>query len=195
VVFGNPSGISNTYALEGLTDAGQVLFTTRISGLVPPLTRGLFLSEPDGRLHTVLRTRDVVDLAGDGRDVRTVAETAPPTTTTTTLPTRRSRYTSKKLSVAGTTALAATNCHTRAVSKWIALDPECLPKADAKFSEGWGKAEAAGDCLAPTGDAKAVAAQVVAFLDDVITGLVNALGPSTCTSRSSPWLAGRRRLA
>src|SRR5262245_18626435 len=74
VVFGNPSGISNTYALEGLTDAGQVLFTTRISGLVPPLTRGLFLSEPDGRLHTVLRTGDLVDLAGDGSGPNTVAD-------------------------------------------------------------------------------------------------------------------------
>src|SRR5262245_21906287 len=224
VVFGTPERDGNTYAVVGMTDAGDVLFATSLSGLVPPGTRGLFLSEPDGRLHTVLRTRDVVDLAGDGSDVRSVVDfqvggvsrlgetvlkllfadgtiaivtarvttpsttttstTAPPTTTTTTtLPTQRSRCTSKKLSVAGTSALAVTKCHAKAVSNGIVLDPECLPKADAKFSEGWGRAEVAGDCLSPTGDAKAVAATVGAFLDDVVTDLVNGPGASTCTSK------------
>jgi hypothetical protein len=231
VVFGNPSKLSNTYALLRLTDAGQVLFATEVSGAIPPRTRGLFLSEPDGQIHTVLRTNDVVDLAGDGSDVRSVVDflggdmsragefalkllfadgtiaivtarvttssttttstTAPPSTTTTTLPTQRSTCTSKKLSVAGKSALAATKCHAKAVSKGIALDLECFPKADAKFIEGWGKAEAVGDCLAPTGDAKAVAAKVSAFLDDVVTDLVNAPGPSTCTSKKLT-LAGKQ---
>src|SRR5262249_6068353 len=102
-----------------------------------------------------------------------------------------SRCTSRKLSVAGKAALATTRCHAKALGKGIALDPECLPEADAKFSEGWGRAEGVGDCLAPTGDAKAVAARVSAFLDDVVTDLVNAPGPSTCTAKKLT-LAGKK---
>ena len=55
---------------------------------------------------------------------------------------------------------------------------------------GWAKAEAARDCLAPSGDEAAIAATVDAFLDDVVTDLVNAPGPSTCTARKLT-LAGK----
>jgi hypothetical protein len=85
----------------------------------------------------------------------------------------------------------ATKCHSKAVAKGIAPDPGCFTKADATFSAGWVNAEAAGDCLTPTGDEAAIEAQVDAFLDDVVTDLVNAPGPSKCTSKKLT-LAGKK---
>lgn len=98
--------------------------------------------------------------------------------------------TPKKLSLAGEKALSKTKRHAKAVGKRIAPDGECLAKADEKFSEGWMKADAAGDCLNPTRDESEIEDKVDAFLDDVVTDLVNAPGPSRCTSRKLT-LAGK----
>src|SRR5262249_7243500 len=94
-----------------------------------------------------------------------------------------SACTAKELSLAGARSLGKAKCHSKAIAKGTALDPACLTKADATFSAGWAKAEAAGDCFTPTGDEAAIDAKVDAFLDDVVTDLVNAPGPSKCTSK------------
>ncbi len=73
-VFGVPASNSNKYGLVALTDGGDVLFAAELSGLVPPETRGLFISDRDGDIHTLLRTNAPLDLDGDGSNPNTLVD-------------------------------------------------------------------------------------------------------------------------
>ena len=57
-----------------------------------------------------------------------------------------------KQKAAGKKFAARLKCYSTAVSKTLPVDPECLTKADTKFSDAFTKAEAAGGCVV-NGDA------------------------------------------
>lgn len=82
-----------------------------------------------------------------------------------------------KVKAAGAKATAKLACHAKAIGKGVAVDSECLAKAEARFLAAFAKAEAPGAC--PTsGDATAVEALVDGFVGDVL----GAVGPSTTTT-------------
>jgi len=129
--------------------------------------------------------------------VPTTTTTTPTTSTTTTTvitaPPPRSKCTSKKLLLAAKKALATMKCHSRAVGRGTPLDIACVTKADTKFAASWAKEESKGGCLT-MGDGATIEVVVDAFVEDVVTDLANAPGPSTCT-RKKLGFTGKASLA
>jgi hypothetical protein len=80
VVFGT-TALSNTLSFVLLSYApnGNLLFTSFLSG--PGITAqnnfGVFLADPDGGIQTLVRTGDMLDVSGDGSDLRTVIDILP----------------------------------------------------------------------------------------------------------------------
>jgi carboxypeptidase family protein len=85
-----------------------------------------------------------------------------------------------KAKAAGKKAGSKAKCQSKAVSKGEAVDPECLTKAETKFSSSFAKAEAKPPC-ATTGDAAAIEGKVDAFIADLGTTL-GGPGPNACSS-------------
>lgn len=76
VQFGVPSGNSNTYFIGRFLPDGRLVFTAVLGGPVLPASTGLFITDPGGTPHLVLRSGQqlvVGDGVEDGADVRTVA--------------------------------------------------------------------------------------------------------------------------
>jgi cysteine-rich repeat protein len=67
------------------------------------------------------------------------------------------------------------NCYAKAATHAQAVDGACLEKSDAKFAQGFGKAEAAGGC-ATTMDASAIGAAVDAVVAGAVADLVAVCG-------------------
>jgi hypothetical protein len=80
-----------------------------------------------------------------------------------------------KFKVAVRRDTSESRCDERAIAHNVAVDGVCLARADAKFSAAFQKAEAAGGCTT-TGDASTVAAEVDAFLAEVVAELTNGVG-------------------
>ena len=53
----------------------------------------------------------------------------------------QSKCTSAKFKAAGKKIGAKSKCHSKAVSKGLAVDSACLQKAEDKYTSGWTKAE------------------------------------------------------
>ena len=83
-----------------------------------------------------------------------------------------------KLTGTGKKADAKLKCHSKAITKAVAVDPECLTKAEDKFVQAFGKAEAKGGCTT-TGDAPTLEERVDQFVAAVLVGV-----PSTTTTTS-----------
>jgi hypothetical protein len=152
VVFGTPEREANTYAVLGMTDAGEVLFATEVSGAIPPRTRGLFCRSP---------TAGCTPCCGPA--------------TSSILPAMGAtcaRCTSKKLSLTGKTAASRLTCHMKAAAKGVAVDPACLRKARNTFTTGWARAEKSADCRAGTDDVSTIESKVDAFVTDVVSALL-----------------------
>lgn len=77
---------------------------------------------------------------------------------------------STKVQAAGKKADAKLKCNSKAIGKGLAVDGECITKAEAKFITAYTKAEAKGDC-ATTGDAAAIEARV----DQLVTSVLGSL--------------------
>jgi len=78
-----------------------------------------------------------------------------------------------KAKAAGKKTAAKANCHAKAYTKGVAVDPECLAKAEGKFDTAFSKAVAAGDCSSSS-DAASVEALVDSCIDSY-TSAINAI--------------------
>jgi hypothetical protein len=96
----------------------------------------------------------------------------------------QSKCSSAKMKTAGKHAAGLGKCRTKAISKGTPADGACTAKEDGKVAPAFGKAESKGDCLAPNGDAAAIAAKDAALVDDVHQAVNGgAGGPSKCDSK------------
>src|SRR5262249_15368781 len=77
---------------------------------------------------------------------------------------------SSKLKAAAKNALDELKCHAKAVKKGVAVDTECIGKAEQKFSDSFTKAEDKGGC-ATVGDAS----DVEAIVESAVGAFVAAL--------------------
>src|SRR3989442_14722819 len=68
-----------------------------------------------------------------------------------------------KRKAAGKKAAAKLNCYATAAKKGVAVDPDCITKAEVKFQTAFDKADAKGGC-AGTGDAARVEGDVNALV-------------------------------
>lgn len=82
---------------------------------------------------------------------------------------------------------ATLKCHQKAAADAVPVDPECLAKVDAKFSEAIAKAEARGGCIV-TGD-EAALDQACDECVDGIRGLTPT-APPTCGEGTFPQCGG-----
>jgi hypothetical protein len=80
-----------------------------------------------------------------------------------------SKCTARKLETAGKKARAKAECHAHATREGAQVDTDCVVQAE--FSAGWARAEAKGDCVAPTGDKDAVEGRVDTFIADLASEL------------------------
>lgn len=88
-----------------------------------------------------------------------------------------------KLKAAFKKASAKGACYVKAVGKGVAVDPDCLAKAEEAFAAAFQKAESKGGC-ATIGDAAAIEGVVNGF----VTGIVTALPPVPTTSTTTTTL-------
>ena len=87
-----------------------------------------------------------------------------------------SACTAAKLKAAAKTLSRKGRCYATAPKRSLPVDPDCLAKAEARFTAAFADAEALGDCIA-TGDAAATQTLVDACLDEIDTRLcVDASG-------------------
>ena len=75
-----------------------------------------------------------------------------------------------KIKATSKKASAKLKCHEKAILKGVAVDPECLAKAEEKFTDAFAKAQAKGGCLT-TGDTGSIEALVDSFVDDSVAAL------------------------
>jgi hypothetical protein len=68
---------------------------------------------------------------------------------------------------------AKVKCHGTALKKGIAVDAECLTKAEGKFNDSFTKAEDKGGCVT-TGDTAAIEATIDATLANLLAALPSA---------------------
>src|SRR6185369_12935588 len=94
--------------------------------------------------------------------------------------TTASRCAATKLKAAGKKAKTKLGCNAKAMRTGVALDPQCLAKAETRFASTFSSAEAQAQCLT-TNDADGIESQV----DDVVSQLVAAL-PSNTTTTTVP---------
>lgn len=92
-------------------------------------------------------------------------------------PTQASRCTARKLVAAGRKAADMGKCQAEAVGKNVAVDPDCLSRAQTRFAAAFAKAQAAGDCVSSADDA----GDVAAALDSLIGDAVCQVDPSRCS--------------
>jgi hypothetical protein len=87
-----------------------------------------------------------------------------------------------KLKATGNYAANELRCHARAMAKGAPVDMDCLDAAEAKFRNGFAKAEKKGGC-APGGDVESIDPKVDAFADDVVGELSAGIAtPTTSTT-------------
>ncbi len=99
----------------------------------------------------------------------------------------QSTCTASQYKAAGAAALRKAKCKSVAARKGIAVDPQCLAKAETKLAKAWTKAEAKGDCVASVDQASSLAI-VDSFVDEVmdllepplLTYVCCELGGGTC---------------
>src|SRR4029450_8317673 len=91
-----------------------------------------------------------------------------------------------KLKAAGKKAYGKIKCHQKAISKTVAVDSECLTKAETKFQADILKADAAGTC---SGTAAGLEDQVDALLRALVAsiqaGPTTTMPPTTSTTTTS----------
>ena len=75
-----------------------------------------------------------------------------------------------KLKATGQKAKKKLECHANAVKNGVAVNLDCLAKAETEFESAFDEAEAKGGC-APSGDKDDVEATVDAYVEDVVTEL------------------------
>ena len=85
-------------------------------------------------------------------------------------PTPAQKCSGSKIKATSKKASAKLKCHEKAILKGVAVDPECLAKAEDKFTDAFAKAEAKGGCLT-TGDTGSIEALVDSFVDDSVAAL------------------------
>lgn len=83
-----------------------------------------------------------------------------------------------KLKATGKKAKTKLGCHAKATRKGVAVDPQCLAKAEARFASTFSSAEAHGPCLT-TGDAGGIESGVDDLVNDVVASLASGSG-TTC---------------
>jgi hypothetical protein len=112
-------------------------------------------------------------------------------------PVRNACSAGKKKCILKRTA-AILKCHEKAVRDGVALDPLCLAAANDKYDGAsnpangcFAKLEARGPCLAPEGDANALAAKVDAFVRNVLCELGYRTGAELCDT--SACMAGKNQ--
>ncbi len=81
-------------------------------------------------------------------------------------------------------AAAKAECYRRAVAVGVAVDANCLGRADAKFTAAFSAAEQAGGC-ATTADAGAIETKVDAFVADLVSELPATTSTTTTTTTTS----------
>jgi hypothetical protein len=86
-----------------------------------------------------------------------------------------------KLNATGKKVTTRLGCHGKATRKGAAVDPQCLAKADARFSATFTGAEAHGPCLT-NGDAGDIEDQVDDLVNDVVAALPSGSGTTTTTT-------------
>src|SRR6185369_8476563 len=84
--------------------------------------------------------------------------------------TAANRCAGSKLKATGKKAKAKLGCHATATRKGVAVDPQCLAKAEARFASTFSATEAHGPCLT-TGDAGAIESGVDDLVNDVVAAL------------------------
>lgn len=87
-----------------------------------------------------------------------------------------------RAALAKTTAKA--KCYRKALLNGVAVNPDCLSKAEQKFTKAIGKAEATGGCTS-TGDAAAIEAAVdscVSSLDGLTLSVADCTPAPSCTA-------------
>jgi hypothetical protein len=77
-----------------------------------------------------------------------------------------SHCTGAKLKAAAVKASAKLRCHAKATARSVPVDPECLAKAEQKFSAAWARILSKGGCLSTT-DESLVESTVDACVEDV----------------------------
>jgi hypothetical protein len=90
-----------------------------------------------------------------------------------------------KLQASGKKAKTKLGCHAKATRKGLAVDPQCLAKAEARFAGTFSSAEAHGPCLT-TGDAGAIESGIDDLVNDVVAALPSGGGTTTTTTLGGP---------
>ena len=85
-------------------------------------------------------------------------------------PTPAQKCSGSKIKATSKKASAKLKCHEKAILKGLAVDPECLAKAEDKFTDAFAKAEDKGGCLT-TGDTGSMEALVDTFVEDSVAAL------------------------
>ena len=91
----------------------------------------------------------------------------------------QSRCTSLKYKAAGRAALAKAKCKRKAARAGVAVDADCVARAEAALSNKWSKAELKGDCV-ETGELGDVQAAVDAFVAAVMDSLEPPAPTAVC---------------
>jgi hypothetical protein len=125
-----------------------------------------------------LEARGGCATVGDAGDIAAILDSSVDALATALRPTTTAnRCAATKLKAAGKKAKTKVGCHAKATRKGVAVDPQCLAKAEARFASGFSSAEAHGPCLT-TDDAAGIESRV----DDLMSQLVAALPSSTTTT-------------
>ncbi len=91
---------------------------------------------------------------------------------------------SKKIAASGKKASNKSKCYAKAIAKGLAVDGNCLSKAELKFSAAVSRAESAGGCT-HVGQTNSLESAVNAFINDVNAELAPAASTTTTTSAAS----------
>jgi len=86
-----------------------------------------------------------------------------------------------KLKATGKKAKTKLGCHAKATRKGVAVDSQCLAKAEASFASTFSSAEAHGPCLT-TGDAGGIESGVDDLVNDIVVSLPSGSGTTTTTT-------------
>ena len=91
-----------------------------------------------------------------------------------------SRCAGAKLAASAKKVKTKLGCHGKASRKGVAVAPQCLAKAEARFSAAFSAAEAHGPCLTH-GDAAAIEERADDLVNDVVAALPPGSGTTTTT--------------
>jgi hypothetical protein len=94
-----------------------------------------------------------------------------------------------KIKATGKKAAGKLKCHTKAVAKGRAPDPDCLAKVEAKLASVFMKAEGKGGC-ATVGDAETIEGKVNVFVGAVLGALSGATTTTTGTTTTITTITG-----